>query len=230
MKNILRSMKLWQKFAALGVISTVMCAIPLTLVVRTKTAELDVAKAEEAGLDPTRHAIAFQQSLQRHRGQSALLLSGTAAADAERRKRQAEVNEHLAALEKLLADPTYASTAAELKDMRSGWEKLSKDVDNHALTPAESFSRHQSLIERNFKLMDLTADASGLSLDPVAETYYVMTALVDHLKLSDSMKLKFLNIFYSLPSSPLSLMTALARRISKRNNYVFSALSHGDAV
>ena len=28
MKNVLRHMKLWQKFAALGVIGTVMCAVP----------------------------------------------------------------------------------------------------------------------------------------------------------------------------------------------------------
>jgi hypothetical protein len=30
--------------------------------------------------------------------------------------------------------------------------------------------------------MDLVADASGLSLDPVAESYYLMTAMVDHCR------------------------------------------------
>ena len=29
MKNPLRSMKLWQKFSAIGLIATVMCAVPL---------------------------------------------------------------------------------------------------------------------------------------------------------------------------------------------------------
>ena len=33
MKNPLRSMKLWQKFSAIGLIATVMCAVPLTKVV-----------------------------------------------------------------------------------------------------------------------------------------------------------------------------------------------------
>ncbi|MCA3070748.1 MAG: HAMP domain-containing protein [Rhodocyclaceae bacterium] len=58
---------------------------------------------------------------------------------------------------------------------------LSEKVNARSLSAAESFAAHTALIERNFLVLDLIADGSGLSLDPVAESYYVMTALIDHL-------------------------------------------------
>ena len=63
MKNILRSMKLWQKFAVLGVIGATMCAVPLTSVIRYKTSEIAVAKGEEAGIEPMRTAVTLQKQL-----------------------------------------------------------------------------------------------------------------------------------------------------------------------
>ena len=53
-------MKLWQKFALLGVLGGVMCAVPLVQLVQYKNAELAVAVAETAGLDPVRNAVALQ--------------------------------------------------------------------------------------------------------------------------------------------------------------------------
>ena len=50
-----------------------------------------------------------------------------------------------------------------------------------AIKAGESFAAHTALVNRNIAPMDQVADASGLSLDPVAESCYIMTALVDHL-------------------------------------------------
>ena len=50
MKNILRQMKLWQKFAALGVLGTAMCAVPLTMVLHDQAGQIQVARAESAGV------------------------------------------------------------------------------------------------------------------------------------------------------------------------------------
>jgi methyl-accepting chemotaxis protein len=181
MKNPLRSMKLWQKFAALGVIAAVMCAVPLVQLVQYKNGELDVARAEGSGLGPLRSAVALQHDLHVHRGLSGMVLNGNAAADGDRRARQAEINTQFGKLAKQLTDLGYAKAGDDARAWKASWDKLSQQVDSHAIQADESFAAHTALVERNIALMDGMADVSGLSLDPVAESYYMMTALVDHL-------------------------------------------------
>jgi len=181
MKNILRRMKLWQKFAGIGVIAAVMCAVPLSKVVIQKNGEIAVAMAEDAGLDPLRAAIGLQRNLQAHRHLASRVLGGDAAADGERRARLADVNTQITALDKLLVQMTFTKATQELAGMKTAWDKLSKQVESRSIKPRESDEAHTTLVEQNLLVMDLVADGSGLSLDPVAETYYLMTAAVDHL-------------------------------------------------
>ena len=181
MKNVLRSLKLWHKFAALGVIGTTMCAVPLVKLVHNETSEITVATAEDAGLDPLRTMIVLQRDLQAHRSATALVLAGDAGAESERRARQAEVKKHLDQLVRELDNPAYVQAAASAKTLHAAWDKLSQQVDTRALDAAKSLVEHTALVNVGFTVIDLIADGSGLSLDPVAESYYVMTALVDHV-------------------------------------------------
>jgi hypothetical protein len=176
MMNILRRMKLWQKFAALGAISAVMCAIPLVQLVQYKQGELAVAKAEDEGLGPVRTLVSLQKNLQAHRGLSAMVLAGNAAVDAERRARQTDVNAQFAALDKHLQSLGYTKAIEPAKAMKTGWEQLSQKVDSRSISAKDSFDAHTALVDQNIGMMELVADASGLSLDPVAESYFVMTA------------------------------------------------------
>jgi methyl-accepting chemotaxis protein len=188
MKNILRHMKLWQKFAALAVLGIAMCAMPLTEVVTYKTGEVAVAEAEDAGLDPMRTAVVLQSALQAHRGLSGMALNGNATAEADRQPRQAAVEAQFAKLGKELADLGYAKALTEFRSLKSGWDKLSRQVAAHEITVSQSFEAHSDLVEQNLLLVDRVSDASGLSLDPVAETYFMMTAVADHLpRLAESL-------------------------------------------
>jgi methyl-accepting chemotaxis protein len=181
MKNILRRLTLWQKFTILGALAATICAIPLFQVVQYKQAELAVAHAEEAGLGPVRTLVALQKSLQAHRGLAAMVLSGNATVDAERRARQSDVNTQLAALNQQLNSLGYAKATEPAKALKSGWDELSRKVDSRSISPKDSFEAHGVLVEQNIAMIEMVADASGLSLDPVAESYFVMTAVVDHL-------------------------------------------------
>ena len=181
MKNVLRSLKLWQKFAALGVIGTVMCAVPLSKVIEYRQGEIAVAESEDAGIDPLRTAMTMQQSLQAHRGLSNLVLAGQTQAESDRRARQAEVTTHLGTLLKQVEGLGYADVAKQVKEQQAGWSRLSQQVEAKELPPAQSMAAHTDLVQANLKTVDALADVSGLSLDPVAESYFVMTALMDHL-------------------------------------------------
>ena len=188
MKSSLRSLKLWQKFAALGVIGAVMCAVPLMTVIGYKNGEIAVARAEAEGLGPARTAVALQRQLQAHRGLSGMLLNGNAAVEGDRRARLADVNAELDKLSASLAASGYTGAAGELAAIKAAWTALADKVNARGLSATESFAAHTALIDRNFVVLDLIADGSGLSLDPVAESYYVMTALIDHLpRLAESL-------------------------------------------
>jgi methyl-accepting chemotaxis protein len=181
MKNVLRSAKLWQKFAVLGVLAATMSAVPLYRVVQTMNAELAVAKSEYQGLDIVEVVIPLQRALQAHRGLSSMVLNGNAGADSDRKARQAEVNTQFDSVAKAVAQAAYPKAGQEIKAMKAQWDKISQAVDSKALNAGASFDQHTALVSANFHLLEVIADESGLSLDPVSESYYVMTALVDHL-------------------------------------------------
>ena len=75
----LRKTRLWQRFVLLGVIATIMCLVPLVKLVIIKQAELGVAEAELAGLDPLVATVELQKLLQQHR--DAAEAAGVAAAE-----------------------------------------------------------------------------------------------------------------------------------------------------
>ena len=181
MKNVLRSMKLWQKFAVLGVIGTTMCAVPLWQVTQARNGEIAVAVGEKAGVEPVRTAVALQQHLQMHRLATAAWLAGGSGADSERRNEAAAVNAEFQKLGQQLAGLGYTKAIEAHKAAKAQWDTLTSKLDAKALDAAASKSAHGDIIAANVTLVDHIADGSGLSLDPVAESYYMMTAAVDHL-------------------------------------------------
>ncbi|MCU0969576.1 MAG: methyl-accepting chemotaxis protein, partial [Rubrivivax sp.] len=181
MNKILRNVALGRKFAVLGVLGALLCAVPLTLVVQQKSAELAVAQSEDAGIDPLRSAVELQRALQAHRGLSGIVLNGDASPDGERRTRQAAVDAALGRLAGQFDALGYEIPAATAAALRTEWTALARRVEARQLSARESFAAHTALVDRNLQLVDQIADASGLSLDPVAESYYLMTAAVDHL-------------------------------------------------
>ena len=68
-----------------------------------------------------------------------------------------------------------------MQTWRGDWESIKTQVGGGNVQAGHLARLHGELSERTFSLMDQIADASGLSLDPVSESYYLMTVLVDHL-------------------------------------------------
>jgi len=178
---MLRTLQLRHKFAVLGVIGAISCAVPLHKVIDYKNGEIAVARAELQGIEPVRKALALQRQLQNHRGLSGIVLNGQTASEPERQASRADIGAQLQALIKQTEELAYPKAQASLVALKAGWGPLSQKVDTQGLKPPESFAAHTALIQSNLNLMDQLADASSLSLDPVAESYYVMTAVIDHL-------------------------------------------------
>ena len=176
--NLLRTLRLWQRFVVLGLIGLVMCLVPLQKVVSYKKGEIAVAQAEANGLSPLRLSIDLQKALQRHRLLAGATLGGVSGADEARVKVAADVEQRYAALIARLGELAYADALRETEASRGRWKSLAADVVERRVDAARSIEAHSALITQNLHAMDAIADASGLSLDPVAESYYVMTAAV----------------------------------------------------
>jgi methyl-accepting chemotaxis protein len=181
MNNLLRRMKLWQKFAALGVLGAVMAAIPTQKVVEARNGEIAVAVAEDAGLDPLRLGFDLHSAIDRHRGWTQAWLAGDAAADNERRATAADAVKKFDLLVAELGQQDMKQALAGVKTMRAEWDKLQQQLDAKALSADKMLHAHTALTDLHFVVLEQIADSSGLSLDPVAETYFLMTAMVDHL-------------------------------------------------
>ena len=181
MKNPLRSIKLWQKFSAIGAIAAVLCAVPLVPLIQSKNSEIAVAQDERAGLGPVRTAALLQRHLEAHRDLAGMVLRGNAGADADRRSRAAEIEATLVQLSQQTSALGYTQASAELAQIKQDWTTLAAQVDQGSIQPEPNLQTHTALVARELKLLELIADASGLSLDPVAESYYLVTVLVDHL-------------------------------------------------
>ena len=181
MPSLLRRLRLWQKFSAIGLLSTVMCAVPLAFVLHSEHIELQAAHSESDGLAPVRSSHALLRAINEHRAAEARALIGDPRAAAERRRLQSEVQAGLDGLQRLLDERGYAAAGAEVRGLQTAWGQLRQRVDGQPSDLAGNAAGHAALADRLLRAIDLIADASGLSLDPVPETYYVMTAMVDHL-------------------------------------------------
>ena len=178
MNAILRRMKLWQKFAVLGIIGTVATAVPMSLTLRSEQEQLKVAADELSGLGPLKLAVGVQQGLQAQRALGLRVLAGDASSKGEVSLRESELLARFDALNKRFVELGYTQPIATLKAIREEWQGIARASGQNETQLIDGYAE---VMGKTMVLLDEIADASGLSLDPVAESYYLMTALVDHL-------------------------------------------------
>ena len=166
---------LWTKLAVLGVAALVMCAIPTAVLVTRLQQEITVSSREMAGIAPITELLRWVQLAQQHRGLSAAVLGGNASLQAQRESKQREVDEMLAKLRTVLgADAQVAREALDVAERR--WKSLAAAVGTKSLSIPDSFAQHGALVAAQLVVLDRLMDYHLLSLDPEAETYFMIHA------------------------------------------------------
>ncbi|MCB1998496.1 MAG: HAMP domain-containing protein, partial [Rhodoferax sp.] len=188
MMNVLRQFKLWQKFAVLGAASAVACAVPLYFVYQAETESIKVAQMERAGLPPVRHALALSQSITDHRGPARRWIEQTTSDDSKRLALAGKIEATIKAARQAAAEAGFAQSTKDLDAIETAWKALAEDVSTRMMDVTQAREAHASLVRQTMLLIEGLADESGLSLDPVAASYYLMTAATDHMpRLSDAL-------------------------------------------
>jgi hypothetical protein len=151
------------------VVAALVVALPLVQVLRYQNAELHAVLDARAGLDPVARAVAVQRGLLAHRDLAAQVLGGRPALEPERRLRQAEVDDRLAALSLALASGAWERALQEAHALYEDWSTLSRRVTTHALNASDSDQAHRLLIEQTLQVIDLVSVAAAPETsDPAA--------------------------------------------------------------
>ncbi|MEK8031987.1 methyl-accepting chemotaxis protein [Ideonella sp. DXS29W] len=181
MNNMLRRMKLWQKFAALGLMGAVLCALPLFHLIKYKLDEISVARGEAAGMAPVRLTHRLITLIDRHEQFSIMAGLGDEKAEAERRRAAADVEGAFDAIDKTLAPLNYEGAGDNLGKSRAAWKRVQSEAEGGKASLSDIGRLHGDAVDPLLAMLDDVADGSGLALDPIADSYNLMTALMDHL-------------------------------------------------
>ena len=169
--NVLRRIKLWQKFGVLGALGAVACAIPTAYILKEHHGQQVTAEAEDLGLDPMRTAFLLKRHFQAHRA-----LAAQRDADEERRAQAEKANAALSTLEAQAKERDYTKTAAAIAETRAVWSALSASTAAKGDAAPASAASYSELLGKLHLVMESAADDSGLILDPKPETYYAIAA------------------------------------------------------
>jgi len=177
--NLLRRLPLWQKFAGLAVLATLMVVPPGYMVIRDRQADLVQVRAEVQGLDAVMAVIDVQTAIQKHRGVTSNALGNTD--PSERSAALSAAQSKLDAAADILAKSNYPGTKEQLGTIKAGFSKLVADMSGKQLSNADIFEGHTQLLHQNLKLLARVSDAAGLGLDPAADTFYLIMAVTDQI-------------------------------------------------
>ncbi|MBQ0958711.1 HAMP domain-containing protein [Ideonella sp. 4Y11] len=178
MKNLLARLLLWQKFAILGVLALVLCAVPLAMLLRTEFATLSSTRLELAGVEPIRHTHALLRSLELRR----IAMVQQASTD-EAVRRLAPSGDGGFATAYAAAEKTVTGISDD--EVREHWGAISKasqalaamgSVDAAKLDAA--LAQFDLMLQNGRDLQEHVADHFGLTLDPAADGYFLQAAAV----------------------------------------------------
>ncbi|MBK7614967.1 MAG: methyl-accepting chemotaxis protein [Burkholderiales bacterium] len=199
MKNLLNSMMLWQKFLLLGALGALMCSVPLTLLVRAETQQIDATRLEASGIAPVRQATAMIQAMQQHRTAMALSIAGADEGVKLAASSQAEISKLWPALQA----EVDATNDTEVRDHWSSvgkhWKDLAASEAAGTRNTAASLQGHNQMLQDTRDMLEHMADHYGLTLDPEADGYFLQAAvvvdamgLIDHLELTRALAVEAL--------------------------------------
>ena len=172
--NLLDRLTLSQRFLVLGVVGVLLVAPPLYLYVFESNKNIDFSVTEQAGIKPAEVSLVLLQYVQQHRGLSATFLGTGQLAD-QRAAKKAEADKALERMESLLKSGDRATTNM-LDRLRKDWTSLAERVNSRQISVPESYERHPALCRHLLLVIEQVADKFGLSLDPDADTYYLVRA------------------------------------------------------
>lgn len=227
----LHRMGLAQKFLVLGLLALVMVLVPSAMYFKNVAAEMATAQLESSGTHSVVLLSKVIQLTQTHRGLSAGALGGNATLAERRPAIRDKVVITMAELDtELKRAGASAPVMALWSDARQRWTTLEQGVSAAQLKPAESTKLHSELIARLLLVNEEVLSNFGMSLDPIADTYFLiqaafvnMPALAENLGIMRAQGTGFLATA-NLPPEGRASLQGLSRRVGEVQGEMFRNL------
>jgi methyl-accepting chemotaxis protein len=177
MKARLEALKMWQKFAFVGIFVLGLFGLPFYLYLASVNQDYSTARSEQIGAQAVPSITKVLQLAQVHRGMSAAVLGGNEGLRAQREKVGADLTAAFDAMQQQFkASPSLQldDTVAKLKQE---WLNLREEKDR--LNQGQSNIKHVALVNGLISLIDNIANNSGLLLSPDAPSYFMMSLATD---------------------------------------------------
>ena len=175
--SLVQRLSLGQKFMVLGALALCMVLLPTGIYLSRLSDDVSFAKMEVSGTGPLVALNKVIQLTQTHRGMSAGMLNGNQALAG---RRPALRDATVKAMEAMDAQFAKAGVSAAIKshwdELGKQWRELEPAVAAQHIKAPESTKRHTQLIAGYLLLSEELLDEFGLSLDPDADTYYLLRA------------------------------------------------------
>ena len=182
MTSFLDNLVLWKKFFLIGLLGLVLQAVPSWFYIQINSGNIDTAVTELQGIAPLRVTLDLLRATQKHRGFSAIVLSGDTSASEKRESAYKEADALYIKLDKLVEQGIADDgLKAAWKKVHAEWNSVSTAVANKTISANESMAKHSETIADLLVFNDLLIDAYGLSLDPDGPTYHMVIASAVHL-------------------------------------------------
>lgn len=179
--NLLERLSLPGKFSLLALLCLGLIAAPTSLYVLGSLGQSRQAVQESRGTQPVQQMLALIRAMQQHNGLSSAVLGGNRVLNGDRLSKQADVEREFERTERELRETQVPSAVLDsLQQMHRQWGELASQVSLATLDGTQSMTRHVQLIMAGLQIEDSLLDHFELSLDPIFETYYLITgALVE---------------------------------------------------
>jgi methyl-accepting chemotaxis protein len=182
MRRWVGKLKMWQKFAVLGLLALAMVVPAASMVVWTISGLTRSYDAQLAGMKPAADVLELVQLTQQHRGLTASVLGGDAARAGARAEKQQQVDAALQQLRASLAPYQVQRLATRFTAVQAEWQKLAAAVGSGGgLTPPASFKAHTDLIAEQLELLADVNEASTLAMSSTPEVHALTRAVLGEL-------------------------------------------------
>lgn len=167
------------KFALLGLIALLVVGALLFQLAMSLRESSVYAEKELDASERLPRVLKVIQLLQQHRGLSSGVLSGNEAMRPRLQKKTEEVVDALKQAEAGLSGGVAQSASQRWKLVTQDWEALRSG--GMQLTPRDSVVAHTRLIGKAMEALHDLGDDGGLSLDPSADSYYLIGGVLRSL-------------------------------------------------
>ncbi len=186
--KVLERLSLPGKFTLLALLCLALIAAPTSLYILGALSQSRQAVQESRGMQPVQQLLHLIQLMQQHSGLSSAVLGGNRALDGERQSKQAEVEREFERTERELNDASIPSSSLDaLRQVHRLWGELARDISLVTVDGTQSMTRHVRLITACLQIEDSLLDHFELSLDPIFETYYLITGALVELPLTSEL-------------------------------------------